>query len=221
MIRKGYGRIYVYDPEHLDRVKEIARQLDPDEWSGYRREALFGVYEGGDVVLKYTGKYEINLDALTLLCAREGIPIWCISQHNEEFVRESHVFKVGAWVRVAEPGSVFRRGKITDTKYVSGEGMRYTVEFKNATPGTYPSVRLRLAHVPPEEHLGFLEGKTPETAQELLVELECEAYDRLRKTDTRLTEVRVLEGKVTTDSRPSRVNVRVKDGVIDEVVSVG
>ena len=84
MGRKCYGRIYVFGPpESVDRVEELAHELEPDERS-YYKPGIITQWQG-KVELVYTHKWEPCRDRLTLACAIEGIPIWCISQRDERF----------------------------------------------------------------------------------------------------------------------------------------
>jgi len=86
--KKGYGRIYVMTKPgtglaDIQRVKDIVAALDNFEWS-YYVEGFIAPWEGR-VELIYSHKFEPCMDAITLACWCEGVAVWCISQHNEDF----------------------------------------------------------------------------------------------------------------------------------------
>ncbi len=148
MVKKGWGRIYVMDNASVERVREIAKNLDTFEW-GYYVDGMIAHYDPTKPVrLIYTCKFEVNLDALSLLCWREGIAIWCISQHNEEFVSESDIFSVGRRVllRNTKSDEFAGAGKIIGSEFMSGrEGIRFKIEFENGRVGGAYADNLMLA----------------------------------------------------------------------------
>jgi hypothetical protein len=80
-IRKGYGRIYVFNKDKVQDVVEAIKIVDSSEFF-YMPENLVAPYDG-EVQLIYTHKFEIDINALTKYCWDKGNPIWCISQYNE------------------------------------------------------------------------------------------------------------------------------------------
>lgn len=63
-------------------MRDIAERLDPFEW-GYAPRDVFWVWDGkGEPPLVFCGKFEIDIDALTLECWRAGVPILCITGHE-------------------------------------------------------------------------------------------------------------------------------------------
>lgn len=81
-IKKGYGRIFVADPEKIDAVKLAMMETDSSEYEGYYPEGLIVPFTGNGQDLIYTHKFEMDIDALTQLCWNRGIWIWCVSQYN-------------------------------------------------------------------------------------------------------------------------------------------
>ena len=102
-ISKGYGRIYVKCQEDVARVKEILKQVNFFEWDGYCPEDLVQVFpEDGRVVLDYTGKYEACMDAITLECWKQSIPVLCISQRYDVFDPETQEPRIEIKVTVSD-----------------------------------------------------------------------------------------------------------------------
>lgn len=81
--RKGYGRIYVNNPNSVDNVRSIIEKLDSDEFT-YMPEDLITTFDQYPQVV-YTGKFdEIDLIKLTMRCYEAGIFIMCFnSGHNQ------------------------------------------------------------------------------------------------------------------------------------------
>ena len=86
LTRKGYARIYVADPEKVERVKEIIRELDEFEYD----------YLPGDLVapwseypkLCHTHKFDgLCMNLLTRTCWDEGVFIWVCDNGFEEFLK--------------------------------------------------------------------------------------------------------------------------------------
>jgi hypothetical protein len=82
--RKGYGRIYVADSKYLDTVKNIIQEMDEDEVKYLPVDLIAPISNYPAVV--YTGKFdELNLDALTIICFKYGISIWCFDAGCNEY----------------------------------------------------------------------------------------------------------------------------------------
>jgi hypothetical protein len=81
--RKGYGRIYVADSKFIKTVEEIIQNMDENEAVYMPKDMVSHVSNYPAVV--YIGKFdELDLDALTIICFKKGIFIWCFdSCHNE------------------------------------------------------------------------------------------------------------------------------------------
>jgi len=83
--RKGYGRIYVYNPDDVQKVSDIIKEVDSFEWdylpNGFI--APFSEYPS----LAYTHKFcDLDIDSLTALCWSRGVIIWCFDNGHDEFV---------------------------------------------------------------------------------------------------------------------------------------
>lgn len=104
-VKKGFGKIYVKCQEDVARVNEILKQVNFFEWDGYAPDNLIAVFpEDGNVVLDYTGKYEACIDAITLECWKQNIPVWCISQHFDRFEPETQEPRVEIKVTLNDTG---------------------------------------------------------------------------------------------------------------------
>lgn len=80
--RKGYGRIYVADSKYLKVVGEIIKEMDSAEAVYMPVDLIAPISNYPDVV--YTGKFdELDLDALTIICFKHGISIWCFDAAHE------------------------------------------------------------------------------------------------------------------------------------------
>jgi len=85
--RKGYGRIYVKDEKHIERVKQIIKEMDQFEYE-YLPEDLITTLDQYPKTA-YTYKFDnINIDMLTYKCIKEDIIILCIDNSKNEFLRE-------------------------------------------------------------------------------------------------------------------------------------
>ncbi len=84
-IKKGYGRVFVTDESHIEKVKEAMKEVDAYEFIGYFPQDLVTLFAGNGQDLIYTHKFEMDIDKLTELCWTRGIWIWCVSQHNDPF----------------------------------------------------------------------------------------------------------------------------------------
>ncbi len=82
--KKGYGRIYVLDPKHIERVKSIIEQMDQYEYS-YMPQDLIVPFDGVYPELVYLHKFsDLNLDHLIVTCLSEGIAIFCLDNGFQE-----------------------------------------------------------------------------------------------------------------------------------------
>jgi hypothetical protein len=82
-VKKGYGRIYVFNTDHIPRVMEILQEIDDYEFSGYYVQGIVAPWEG-KVELVYTHKFEMCRDEIHFRCWKENIPVWCISRYRED-----------------------------------------------------------------------------------------------------------------------------------------
>lgn len=70
--RKGYGAIIVQSEEDIERVENIIKQMDEDEYEHYFNEEMIMTYHPG-IEAKYNGKFELNVIDLALICLDQGI----------------------------------------------------------------------------------------------------------------------------------------------------
>ena len=75
---KSYGAIIVQDEDDIEKVKDIIRQMDIDEYMHYMPEGLIIPY-AEQIRAQYTGKLDINLIDLTLICLDQGIWVTTIN----------------------------------------------------------------------------------------------------------------------------------------------
>ena len=81
---KTYGAIYVYDPENIQKVKDVIRDMDDLEFEYLPDELIkpFSDYPN----VSYTYKFDdLDLDALTAKCWSKGILIWIFKSGNEKY----------------------------------------------------------------------------------------------------------------------------------------
>ena len=78
---KGYGRIYT-NPENIEEVENIIKELDEFEWEGY--------YPGGLVTswdrypnVEYVGKFELNENKFKEICKERNIPVFIFDNGTE------------------------------------------------------------------------------------------------------------------------------------------
>jgi hypothetical protein len=76
-IAKGYGCIFVFKPEHIDKVRRIIRELDEFEYD-YLPDGYIAVWDG-EAKLCYTHKFELNIPELVVACGKRNIPIYCVT----------------------------------------------------------------------------------------------------------------------------------------------
>lgn len=70
--RKGYARIYTDTEENVEKIKEIIKMIDAEEYD-YMPKNLVGVWDG-EVRFVYNGKfYEIDMDDVMQKCWNAGI----------------------------------------------------------------------------------------------------------------------------------------------------
>ena len=88
LTRKGYGRIYVEDPEMVERVADIVKELDAFEYE-YLPKDLIAPWTEYPAV-SYTHKFDgLCMNKLTARCWQEGIKIWVCDNGHGEFIAES------------------------------------------------------------------------------------------------------------------------------------
>jgi hypothetical protein len=86
LTRKGFARIFVENPNDIDGVKNVIKEIDESEY-GYLPEKLiapFSEYPN----LCYTHKFDaIDMNILTAECWHRGIKIWvCDNGYSENIV---------------------------------------------------------------------------------------------------------------------------------------
>lgn len=86
--RKGYGRIYVYNPADVEKVSEIIKVIDAFEWeylpNGFI--APFSEYPRLAQVHKFS---DLDIDLLTAICWTRGVLVWCLDNGHAETVNHS------------------------------------------------------------------------------------------------------------------------------------
>jgi hypothetical protein len=82
--RKGYGRIYVYEEDDIEKVKDIILRMDDFEYEYLPHDFITTIDEYPRVV--YTGKFDdLDINALTVLCLMEGVPIFAFDSGHDEY----------------------------------------------------------------------------------------------------------------------------------------
>ena len=82
--RKGYGRIYVQKSSDCEKVEEIIKELNEFEYEYLPKRMFAHIDHFPEVV--YTGKFdELDLDLITIVCAKRGINIFCFDARMDEF----------------------------------------------------------------------------------------------------------------------------------------
>lgn len=71
---KGYGRIYVQNKEDIEKVEQIIKDNDPDEFEWYYPTGLVATIDEYPRV-EYVGKFELNF-LLKEECMKQNIPIF-------------------------------------------------------------------------------------------------------------------------------------------------
>jgi hypothetical protein len=85
LTRKGYGRIYVANPEDVQKVKDIIREMDEFEFD-YLPAGLVAPFSHYPT-LHYTHKFcDLDMNALTAICWSRGIFIWVCDNLNQDFM---------------------------------------------------------------------------------------------------------------------------------------
>ena len=83
--RKGYARIYVENPDDVEKVKAIIKELDEFEY-GYLPEKLVAPFSEYPA-LEYTHKFDsLCMNKLTAICWHRGIKIWACDNGNNEWM---------------------------------------------------------------------------------------------------------------------------------------
>lgn len=79
---KSYGAIYVNNPNYIDKVKQVIKEMDEFEF-GYLPEELIKPFQEYPNV-SYTGKFsDLDMDDLTARCWAKGIMIWVFDAKEE------------------------------------------------------------------------------------------------------------------------------------------
>jgi hypothetical protein len=104
--RKGYGRIYVYKEDDIEKVKDIILRMDDFEYEYLPRDFITTIDEYPRVV--YTGKFDdLDIDALTILCMREGVPIFAFDSGHDEYPVDLYRHYKKEW---ADRGCHYKKG---------------------------------------------------------------------------------------------------------------
>lgn len=81
---KGYGRIYVENADDVEKVYAIVKELDEFEF-GYMPPGLVAVLSEYPRVV-YLHKFsDMDMDALTVVCWKRGLKIFCFDSGHNEF----------------------------------------------------------------------------------------------------------------------------------------
>ena len=86
--RKGYGRIYVDDPEHVQIVKDEIKAMDEFEFEYLPSDFIttFDHYPE----LAYTHKFDaLDYEALTARLWKRGIKIFCVSNGRSDWMDDA------------------------------------------------------------------------------------------------------------------------------------
>lgn len=79
---KNYGAIYVNDPEDIEKVKGIIKEMDEFEYGYLPKDLIKPFSEYPDVC--YTQKFsDLDMDDLTAICWSRGIMIWVFNARCE------------------------------------------------------------------------------------------------------------------------------------------
>lgn len=82
--RKGYGRIYIKNIKDVEKIKNIIKEMNEFEFY-YLPNNIFAYIDSFPEVV-YMGKFdELDLDLLTVICAKNGIDIFCFDNKQCEF----------------------------------------------------------------------------------------------------------------------------------------
>ncbi len=77
--RKGYGRLFVEKKEDIEKVKEIMKEIDPDEFEGYFIDDLIAVFSADNCRAVYTHKFdEMDMGEVMIKAWSKGIKCFCI-----------------------------------------------------------------------------------------------------------------------------------------------
>lgn len=74
--RKGYGRIFVMEPEQIELVHLIIKNMDPYEYDGYMPENFVTVFKPTESNrFVYNGKFDIKVTDLIENCKKMGFDV--------------------------------------------------------------------------------------------------------------------------------------------------
>ena len=80
---KGYSRLYVHDKKDIKAVLDIIKSIDKFEYEYTPKKWVTHINEYPNVV--FTGKFDdLDLNVLTCLCVKRGIPIFIFDAHGED-----------------------------------------------------------------------------------------------------------------------------------------
>jgi len=87
LIRRGESRCFVFFKEHIEKVKEIIKNIDDFEFD-YMPEDWVTLWKENCEDRVYNGKFNINLTKLYTECGKKGIAIIVVSTEQPgEFVQ--------------------------------------------------------------------------------------------------------------------------------------
>jgi hypothetical protein len=82
---KGYGRIYVLNPEHVPFVHAIIKDIDEYEYTGYMPKDLIAPFSEYPKVV-YLHKFsDMSIDEIAARCLKAGYPIWCFDSRRDDY----------------------------------------------------------------------------------------------------------------------------------------
>ncbi len=85
LTRKGYARIYVANPEDVERVAALIKELDESEYD-YLPSKLIAPFSEYPVVV-YTHKFDgLCMNRLTAECWKRGILVWVCDNGHAEYI---------------------------------------------------------------------------------------------------------------------------------------
>lgn len=85
LTRKGYARIYVSDPNEIQTVKDIIKELDAFEADYLPGNMVAPFSEFPKLV--YTHKFDgLCMNRLTAECWKRGVLIWVFDNGHNEFM---------------------------------------------------------------------------------------------------------------------------------------
>ena len=78
LIRKGSSRCFVFFEEHIEKVKEIIKEVDCHEYE-YIPKDWIALWNDNPEDQVYNGKFDINVVNLYRECGRKGIAIMIVA----------------------------------------------------------------------------------------------------------------------------------------------